>query len=277
MISQQAAAPNAASPTAIPLHESGTRPNGSDGPFVVERREHKSSHDQVTTDFYALPDGLVELVGRHDHAESALGFLIWNAERVSVVDHFEHDGSRYTPPVLDEKFSKCLNLRLPSEVKACPTPAEFFLEISQLIRSYVDLPESSICLVAASFFPPVFVDKLAVASYLWIYWIYGPPGSGKTTLLRLLHCLCRRSVLIAGSVSSWMLSLPALLRPTLLLDELCLSGTQHSHALECWLRAGSARGVPVTAQGKLVDSFGAKVLCRQPLTQLCSAAPFISA
>jgi hypothetical protein len=254
--------PNAVSPVATPLQGSRTPRNGSDGPFL-EPRGNRSSHPPVITDFCALPDGsLVELVCRQDHEKSALSFLKWNAEEVSVVDHFEHDGCFHTPPVLDEKLSKCLNLRLPSGVKDCPAPAEFFFEVSQLIRSHVDLPEPSISLVAAFVLSTWFVDKLAVAPYLWIC---GPPGSGKTTLLRLLHCLCRRPVLIAGSIPSWVYSLPALLRPTLLLDELRFNGTQHSYALECWLRAGSARGVPVTAQGELVDSFGAKVLCsRQP-------------
>src|SRR5207245_742446 len=121
-----------------------------------------------------------------------------------------------------------------------------------------------------------FVDCLAVAPYLWIF---GPPGSGKTTLMRLLHCFCRRAVLIAGAIASPVYSLPALLRPTLLLDELRFHGTQHSHALESWLRAGNARGVPVTVGGGLVDSFSAKVLCsRQPAsdTALSSRALHIS-
>ena len=78
-----------------------------------------------------------------------------------------------------EKLSEGLNLRLPGGVKACPAPAEFFVEISQLIRSHVDLPEASICLVAAFVLSTWFVDKLAVAPYLWIC---GPPGSGKSTL-----------------------------------------------------------------------------------------------
>ena len=248
-----------ASPTAIPFHESPALPNGSDS----EPQQTWSARGPVTTDFCALPDGsLVELVCRQGHEKSALSLLKWNAEEVSVVDHFEQDGCFHTPPVLDEKLSESLNLRLPSGVKACPAPAEFFFEISQLIRSHVDLPEPSICLVAAFVLSTWFVDKLAVAPYLWIC---GPPGSGKTTLLRLLHCLCRRPVLIAGSIPSWVYPLPALLRPTLLLDELRFNGTQHSHALECWLRAGNARGVPVTVAGRLVDGFGAKVLCsRQP-------------
>src|SRR5207248_8381247 len=76
-----------------------------------------------------------------------------------------------------------------------------------------------------------------------------------TTLLRL-HCLCRRAALT-----------------TLLLDELRFNDTQHSYALESWLRAGNARGVPVTVGGQLVDSFGAKVLCsRQPVSDTALAS-----
>ena len=114
-----------------------------------------------------------------------------------------------------------------------------------------------------------FVDNLAVALYLWIC---GPRWSGKTTLLRL-HCLCRRAASIAGTTPSAVYSLPALLRPTLLLDELRFNDTQHSYALESWLRAGNARGVPVTVGGQLVDSFGAKVLCsRQPVSDTALAS-----
>jgi hypothetical protein len=38
--------------------------------------------------------------------------MIWNAESISVVDHFERDGYFHTPPVLVEKLSEGLNLRL---------------------------------------------------------------------------------------------------------------------------------------------------------------------
>jgi hypothetical protein len=268
--------PGAASQAAIPLLKNLAQPNGSAGSFVVPQ-ENRSPPIPVTTDFCVLTDGsLVELVYAQNRGKGELSFLIWNAESLSVVDHFERGGYLYTPPMLLEKLSEGLNLRLPGGVQACPASAEFFVEIGQLIRSHVDLPEASICLVAAFILSTWFVDKLAVAPYLWIC---GPPGSGKTTLLRLLHCLCRRPVLIAGSIPSWLYSLPALLRPTLLLDELQLNGTQHSCALECWLRAGNAHGVPVAVRGQLVDGFGAKVLCsRQPASDsaLASRALHIS-
>ncbi len=246
------------------------QPNESPGSFVASR-EKQPPHTPIRIDFCVRPDGsLVELVYSKNRVKGGLSFLIWKAESVSIVDQFQHNGHVHTPPMIDERLLESLNLRLPSGVKACPAPGEFFFEVSQLIRSHVDLPESSYYLVAAFILSTWFVEKLAVAPYLWIC---GPPGSGKTTLLRLLHCLCRRPVLVAGSAPAWVYSLPALLRPTLLFDELQLDGTQHSHSLECWLRAGNAHGVPVGVRGELVDGFGAKVLCsRRPASDSALAS-----
>ena len=244
--------------------------------LAASRRKNQSQRS-VVTDFCVLSDrSLVEVVPGSNGADSKLNFLIWNAGKVSVVDRFEYEGSVYTPPILDLELSKHLNLRLPVQVKACPEPEELFIEVRELIRSYVDMPESSVCLVAAFAISTWFIDKLDVAPYLWIC---GPPGSGKTTLMRLLHCICRRPVLIAGHIPAGVYRLPALLRPTLLLDELQMDGTHLSHTLQCWLHAGNARGVPVAVGGRLVDGFGAKVLCsRQPASDsaLASRALHIS-
>ena len=225
----------------------------------------------IPTDFEEFSDGtLVELV----QGPAGLGLLVWSEGKASIVEQFEHDGRLLIPPAVDQKFG--MNLRLPEGVRPCPAAEQFFAEICAVVRSQVELPESSISLVAAFALSTWFVDHLAVAPYLWIC---GPSGSGKTTLMRLLHCLCRRAVLTAGTIPSQVYPLSALLQPTVLLDELKFNGTQHSHALESWLRAGNARGVPVTVGGHLVDSFGAKVLCsRQPAsdTALSSRALHIS-
>lgn len=91
--------------------------------------------------------------------------------------------------------------------------------------------------------------------------------AGKPLLLRLLHGQCRRSVLIAGSISPEIASLPALLRPTLLFDKLQFNGSQKSKDLERWLRAGNARGVRSTLGGRLV-----RTRLHRHLTEQCEQA-----
>jgi len=239
------------------------------GPVATQSEQLTPNY--IPIDFAEFPDGtLVELV----QGPAGLALLIWSEGKASIVEQFEHDGRLLIPRAVDQKLRT--NLRLPENVKPCPAAGQFFAEICEVLRSAVDLPESSIHLVAAFALSTWFVDHLTVAPYLWIC---GPPGSGKTTLIRLLHCLCRRAVLTAGTIPLQVHPLPALLRPTLLLDELQFNGAQHSHALESWLRAGNARGVPVTVGGRWVHSFGAKVLCsRQPTsdTALSSRALYIS-
>jgi len=181
-----------------------------------EPEEDRTLLNEVATHFLELPYGaFLELVYRPDSTEGELGLLLWSPHATSVVDCFEHDRRLYVPPKLAATFRKNLILRLPRGVTDCPEPTELYVEICNLIRSYVDLPEVAVCLVAAFAISTWFLDNLAVAPYLCIS---GPPGSGKTTLLRLLHCLCRRAVLIGGSISPEVCSLQALLHPTLLLE-----------------------------------------------------------
>lgn len=232
-------------------------------PALNGDRAPQDQHREVEADFLELPNGaFLELVCRPDSELGKLGFLAWSQDSNAFVERFEHDGRVYVPPKFGSGVYKNIGLRLPCGVKCSYESTELFPEICDLIRSYIDLPEPSVELVAAFAFSTWFVDKLTVAPYLWIS---GPPGSGKTTLLRLLHSLCRRAVLIAGNIPSAVFSVSASLHPALLLDELHFSGTEQSHKLECWLRAGNARGVPVTMSGQLVQGFGAKVLCsRRP-------------
>jgi len=257
-------------PVATRQHKGNGKSNGSRGTSLIEPA-------RVTTDFAALPDGtFLELVRPKNSAWNELKFLTWNAGTSSIVDWFEHDGRLLVPPRLDERLHRNLNLQLPAGVGDSFNARFLFVWICNFIREFVGLPEASICLTAAFVLSTWFVDKLSFAPYLCIC---GPQGSGKTTLLRVLHWLCRRSVLMAGPIAPAICSLPALLRPTLLFDELRFCGTDKAQTFECWLRAGNSPGFPVAMGGQLVDGFGAKVLCsRQPVvdTALASRALHIS-
>lgn len=239
--------------------------NGSTGISLIEPA-------RVTTDFATLPDGtFLELVRPEDSAANALKFLARNGKSSSIVDRFEHRGRLITPPSLDAKAHGNLNLRLPTGIsEATATASEIFARICDRLRDYIDLPEPSLCLVVAFALSTWLIDKLPVAPYLSIT---GPPESGKTTLLRWLHCLCRRAVLVAGRIDAAVYSLPALLRPTLLLDEVNFTATHKDQFFECWLRAGNVPGVLVPMGGQLVDAYGAKVLCsRRPVTDAALAS-----
>jgi hypothetical protein len=232
---------------------------------------------RVTTDFADLSDGtLLELVRPEGSGSNQFKFLSWNAGTSSIVDSFRQGGNLLVPPRLDERLHRNLNLRLPTGVGELLSARELFVFVCNLIRELIALPERSICLTAAFVLSTWFIERLFFAPYLCIS---GPDESGKTKLLRLLHCLCRRSVLIAGGIAPAIYPLPALLRPTILLDELQFNGTPKAQTLECWLRAGNTPGVPVVMGGQLLDSFGAKILCsRQPVvdTALASRALHIS-
>ena len=170
-------------PLGISTRERSGRANSAG---LVEPQQDRPLLIPLTTDFRALSDGtLVELVSRQDSARGGLSFLIWNAETVSVADHFEHDGYFYTPPVLNEELSQDLNLRVPIGVKACPSPRELFLEIEEMIRSHVDLTEASICLVAAFVLSTWFVDNLAVVPLPVDLWSTGERENDTTTFAAL--------------------------------------------------------------------------------------------
>lgn len=219
--------------------------------------QQPSTPARRTTDFAVLPDKrFLELVRPAGAETHETRFLFWDGELARIVDRFENNGRILVPPQLGG--FEAFNLRLPTDVRPCGAGHELFLEIAKLIRSRVDISEKSSSLVAAFVLSTWLNGLLDIAPYLWIC---GPQESGKTTLLRLLHSLCRRAVLFAGTIPPAMHSLNPLFHPTLLLDEVTFDRSQQSRALQSWLRTGNSHGVPVTIGGQLVDGFGPKVVC----------------
>ena len=256
-----------------PCPEEDERSNGSAAVSLIQQTANQPSLILRTTDFAALPNGtLIELVRPQEgSAGNALRFLVWDGKTSSIVDHFDDGGYRLIPPRVDGKAYRHLNLRLPTEIDWPASSApEIFDDLCIYLHERVDLPKPSLRLVVAYVIATWFIDQLPVAPYLCIT---GPPGSGKTTLLRWLHCFCRRAVLIAGPPDAAVYSLPALVRPTLLLDEGCFNATSKGQLLECWLRASNVPGIPVPMRGQLVDGYGAKVLCsRMPTADVALAS-----
>lgn len=245
---------------AVPHEKGSTEQNGAG-----------SSTGQPLTrqpvDFAELPDGTsLELI-RGDAGNSSAAcprFLVWNKGVAAAVDYFEHDGRMLVPPLLPDSLLG--KIRLPDRAEDCPTAAKLYAELEDWIQRYIDLPFRSTPIVAAFALSTWFTDRLTVAPYLSIC---GPTGSGKTTLLRLLHCVCRRPVLLAGTIPPSLYSLLPSMHPTLLLDEVRYNGSESCNTTLCWLRAGNAHGVSVSIGGRLVEPFAPKVLCsRLPIADL---------
>jgi hypothetical protein len=93
-----------------------------------------------------------------------------------------------------------------------------------------------------------------------LLWITGPPASGKTTMLALLHCVCRRPLLLTDVTPAAMYSLPDTLRPTLLIDECELGTGRADRRLTQLIRAGSTPGFCVPRNGHLFRLFCPKAV-----------------
>lgn len=84
--------------------------------------------------------------------------------------------------------------RLPTAISPNATLEDLLQKTQKCVSTYVDLQPQHVRLVSNFVLYTWFADRLTVASYLWIT---GPCSAGKTKLLRLMHCLCRRAVLVS--------------------------------------------------------------------------------
>ncbi len=208
-----------------------------------------------------LADGLsVEWV--KDTADPCkIRLLIWKDGCAKIRDKIRVNGQILLPPVLSRSCAKALSL--PTGITPCGSPEQVFNEIVDTIRAHVDLFDEEISLIAAFVLCTWFPECLSVAPYLLIS---GPTGSGKTTLLRILHCLCRRSLLVGDISPASLYRLTDRLAPTLLLDETDFDNTKASRDRQRFLRAGNTPGEFVARGDELFDAFCPKIICvNQPV------------
>jgi hypothetical protein len=215
-----------------------------------------SSLDQgVATDFKALPDGsLLEPVTTRE-TPLELQLLHWSSSRFDIADRVHFGGKVFAPPQWSPSLLRAV--RMPTAVMPSGPPRLIFNRISEVLRTFVDLPDEMLVRVVAYVLATWFPESLTVAPLLWIT---GPSTSGKTTLLRLLHCLCRRAILVTDVTPAALYSLPALLKPTLLIDECELGNTGADQHVIRLIRAGSTRGVYVARRDEVFDPFCLKAV-----------------
>ncbi len=211
------------------------------------------AHKQPT-DFERLPDGsLLDLIGGQE-TTCGLQFVHWREGESRLVHSFEYDGKIFVPPNLDVSLRRAV--RFPNNIAKGVEGVELLTRIVAFLKEFLDIDPGSLHLIAV----------FAMYTWLWdlaqwapILWITGPPASGKTTLLCMLHCLCRRPVLLTDMTTAGLYSVQKV-RPTLLIDECEFGRSADAHRLMGLLRAGTTRGIGVFRQGHVFDCFGPKII-----------------
>ncbi len=256
------------------LSVNNTRRNGQKSNRSDERQRAKASGSAyLPIDFRAFSDGtLVELVRDPSHLRPRL--LIWKNGKTTIQDGYRQADCSFVPPDIDPSLMGAM--RLPTAISRNATLQDLFQGTQKCISTYVDLQPQYMRLVSNFVLYSWFADRLTVAPYLWIT---GPCSAGKTRLLRLLHCLCRRAVLVSDISPASFYLLPNAITPTLLIDEFEPGTGGRNRELEHFLRCGSTQDGRAIRGGKLYDTFCPKVISSRISTAdgaLASRAVFIS-
>jgi energy-coupling factor transporter ATP-binding protein EcfA2 len=208
----------------------------------------------VSADFYEFPDKtLIELIA-DARSSSGLSFVVFEKGRLEIRDSYVHGEELFVPALPTSRWARVLQLplgfgpKLPYE--------ELFGNIVASIKCFVDVDNASLAQLAAFVLATWLPGRGPTAPLLLVV---GPVGSGKTTLLKVISCLCRRSLLVAGAKPQHLHGLPNSLRPTLILDEVELDKPF------CQLmRLSHTAGVLTCHKGEPIDLFGPKVIsCRE--------------
>jgi hypothetical protein len=139
--------------------------------------------------------------------------LFRDAARKTIACQVEHEGRIYRPLELEETIRRAT--RFPHDAKTYGSPGKLFRRISQVIEMHSGLIEYEASLIAAWVASSWIADFLPSAPTLFVS---GSEMSRAIVLFRLLHCLCRRAVLLGDLDRRSFLSL-APLAPTLLVNQ----------------------------------------------------------
>jgi hypothetical protein len=218
------------------------------------RRAKPSAAAYLPIDFRAFSDGtLVDLIRDPNDLQPRL--LIWKNGKTAIQHDFRHADCSFAPPDIDSSLMGAM--RLPTAISRNATLHDLLQETQKCISTYVDLQPQYMRLVSNFVLYTWLADRLTVAPYLWIT---GPCSAGKTKLLRLMHCLCRRAVLVSDISPASFYLLPNAITPTLLIDEFEPGKGGRSRELEPYLRCGSTQDGRAMRGGKLYDTFCPKVI-----------------
>lgn len=186
-----------------------------------------------------LADGSV-LEALDSVSPGGLVLLRRNADRKTIAPEIECSGHIYQPPYLDETTRQAI--RFPRDAKSYGSAGKLLRRIRELFERYAGLTQQDSALMTAWAASSWFPDCLSSLPTLLIS---GPDTEHAITLFRLLHCLCRRPVMLGDLNRSAFLSF-ASLGATLLINQPRLS----SQIRDLW-STSNYRGVYIAGNGKL--------------------------
>ena len=170
----------------------------------------------VTTVGESFADGSVlELVT--SASSGRLVLLFHSAGKQKIASQIEHSGRIYQPPDIDEGMARAI--RFPHDAKSYVSIGRLLRRISEFFERYAGLPQQESALITAWAAGSWFPDCLSSPPTLLIS---GPEMDDAIRLFRLLHCVCRRPVILGDLSRTAFLAL-APLGATLLINQPDLS------------------------------------------------------
>ena len=193
----------------------------------------------VTTVGESFADGSVlELVT--SASSGRLVLLFHKAGKKKIAPQIEHSSCIYQPPSLAEAMARAI--RVPDDAKSYHSTRKLLCRIRELFERNAGLPQPEAALITAWAASSWFADCLSSPPTLLIS---GPGLDHAIRLFRLLHCLCRRPVLLGDFSRSTFLAL-APLGVTFLVNQPGLSPK-----IRALWSTSNFRGVYVFGNGKI--------------------------
>jgi hypothetical protein len=189
-----------------------------------------------------FPKATIDLVA--DPSDSRrLNLILCDGSGATVAPRIEYGRSTYEPISLEPSFVRAV--QWPKRPIEYGSTRNLFDRVLDLIMQNLEIREASGRLLTLFVFSSWLSDLLSLVLGLAIV---GPAHSAGVRLLRLLHCLCRRSILLAEASHASLLSLPLHLSPTLLLNQPLLTPS-----LRSFLSSSNRRGLGAIRNGKVLE------------------------
>jgi hypothetical protein len=206
----------------------------------------------ISTCGEAFSDGTFIELTRRVGDSARLDLLLWDAHEQVVGATVRYHGRVYKPSSIPQTIVDELNL--PWRIGAFASARDLVAKISNLFDEFVGLPEKFAALLGRFVLATWLVDAVQTAPRLLIE---GPDTVRARQLFRLLRCLCRRALPLAGVSPASLCSLPNSMCFTLLIDWTNISAT-----LSNLLGAATRRDSQILRGGELLDLYGAQIFLR---------------